>query len=84
MIVINITINIAPQFLESQLYHERMYQELKAIQADHDARQRAAIEELDTRTFKAICPKCGWMNNGYPTPGRAKMGLSAHLQRCRR
>lgn len=85
MIVINlsVTVLISPEWLEHQLSEERTYQSLKRLQEQHDQEQRAAIEALESRTHRAVC-KCGWSNAGYATAGRAKMALSAHLQRCRR
>lgn len=78
MIIVNITINIAPEWLDHQLHQERMYQRFKAISDKEAADQRAAIEDLQAMTHKITCSQCGWTGTGYQTPGRAKMGLSGH------
>jgi len=82
MIVVNITINIAPEWLDHQLHQERLFKQMQAIKARDDELQRQAIEDLQAVTHKISCRKCGWTGTGYLTPGRAKMGLSGHRRSC--
>lgn len=53
--------------------------ELRQIYAQEAERFRQQIEDAHSQMFEAACD-CGW-KDWYQTPGRAKMGLSAHRQR---
>lgn len=54
-------------------------QELRAIYAAERKRFLQEIEDAHSNMFQSTC-SCGW-TNWYESPGRAKMGLSAHRQR---
>jgi hypothetical protein len=57
--------------------------ELRAIYAEERERLRQELEQARRGQICITCP-CGW-SGWYATPGRAKMGLSAHQMRrkCR-
>jgi len=57
-------------------------QELRDIYAQEAAAFRQQVEALKASSVAVGCP-CGWQNH-YPTPGRAKMGLSGHQRWCKR
>lgn len=84
MIIVNITINIAPEWLDHQLAQERMFKQLQAIKARDDQEFQDKVDALQAITHKITCSKCGWTGTGYLTPGRAKMALSGHRRSCSR
>jgi hypothetical protein len=57
-------------------------QELRDIYAQEAADRQRSIADLRRQSHE-ICCSCGWKNY-YPTPGRAKMGLSGHQRWCRK
>ncbi len=58
------------------------YHELREIYAHQAESFRQQIEDARRGQICIQCP-CGWFNY-YPTPGRAKMGLSGHQRWCRK
>jgi hypothetical protein len=57
-------------------------QELRDIYAQEAAQFRQRLESLQASSHAISC-SCGW-HDYYPTPGRAKMGLSGHQRWCRK
>jgi len=57
-------------------------QELRDIYAQEAARFRQQVEALQASSIRIGC-HCGWTGH-YPTPGRARMGLSGHQRWCKR
>lgn len=57
-------------------------QELRDIYAQEAEQYRLKVDAMRAASTFTSC-SCGW-SDYYPTPGRAKMGLSGHRRWCRK
>jgi hypothetical protein len=75
VIIIVVMVNPEPDPL-SQEFHEIYARQREELQ------QR--IEDAQRNMIQVVCDRCNREVGWYPTPGRAKMGLSAHQHWCGR